>query len=446
MDRKSTLAGAAPWHAQETAPTHPLQVEEQLEPASIRQVRRRNRYIGYFFSSVWLVFIIFPLYFAINSSQTGWRYPTLIILVLAIAPVFLYVSFRLNIFNPNRPENSTQQAWVAALIMLVILLLQVWVSGQWDFFASASFIMGAMLYSLPVKQAILVNTSIIAFTAAIGYYFQNLALLFNGLGAIIWVTFALIGRIDQENREKAVRYERQRLLAQQREHIAQDVHDLLGHSLTAIALKAQVLQHLTDNPQAQAEAAEIATLAREGLQQVRLTVSGLKDPNLAGELTRVKALLGKAGIDVQVTGDPDTIPQALQTPLAWVLREASTNAIRYSQASKVRIELGPERLVFADDGIGLEGSSRLAARRETGAAETGAAENGVAGDSNLASVSEPSQLGQQGHGLAGMRQRLADVDGDLQVSSELNQGVTLTATWPGAKAPSADKRQTKTNR
>lgn len=141
-------------------------------------------------------------------------------------------------------------------------------------------------------------------------------------------------------------------LARQREAIAVDVHDVLGHSLTVINLKAQVAQTLTDDPALKEELSSIAELASTGLAQVRSTVTELRQPTLAGELASARRALESAGIEAN-------IPQIDKHPhshlFAWVLRKAVTNVIRHSGASTCTVEITDNALRISDNGPGISG-------------------------------------------------------------------------------------------
>lgn len=168
-------------------------------------------------------------------------------------------------------------------------------------------------------------------------------------------------------------------LAAERDRVARDVHDVLGHSLTALSIKAELAGRLIDvDPErARAELASIQETARQALAEVRATVGGLRAGNLEAELDAAPRVLTDAGIETRVLGSvADTDPRH-RTLLAWVLREAVTNVVRHAAASEVVVELRQDGITVTDDGAG---------------------------------ISRP-----EGNGLRGMRERVSDAGGTLDV-------------------------------
>ncbi|MGE0043645.1 MAG: sensor histidine kinase [Vicinamibacterales bacterium] len=192
----------------------------------------------------------------------------------------------------------------------------------------------------------------------------------------------------------------------ERQRIAGDLHDLLGHTLSVITLKADLAAKLVERDQARAavEIAEVARISREALGEVRRAVHGIKSARLADELARARSVLGSAGIELTISqpggGDatplPPGTPPATEHALALVCREAVTNVIRHARATRCRIALTvtPDHLHLEvdDDGVGGE----------------------------LA----------EGHGLAGMRARLLEVGGSLERDGR--RGMRLLAVVPRA--------------
>lgn len=175
-------------------------------------------------------------------------------------------------------------------------------------------------------------------------------------------------------------------VAEERLRFARDLHDLLGQSLTVIAVKAELAERLLGRgaPGAVGHVIDIKTVARDALTGVRDAVSGYRQPNLASELSGARMALEAAGIAARLEGgglpgmDPD-----VEAVLAWAVREGTTNVIRHSGARNCRIAVaaGPPaataeviddgRLTEPDGtGSGLAGLSeraeRLAGRLEVG--------------------------------------------------------------------------------
>lgn len=155
------------------------------------------------------------------------------------------------------------------------------------------------------------------------------------------------------------RQARTQAILEERERVARDVHDVLGHTLTVIALKSELAGKLLerDSGRAQAELHEITNLARESIEEVRQTVAGLKVQSLFEEIAAASQALESAGIDLQREGTAwsnlDSIPAVNQAIFAWVIREATTNIIRHAAARQVTIEMNRSSLTITDNGVGI---------------------------------------------------------------------------------------------
>jgi two-component system sensor histidine kinase DesK len=219
---------------------------------------------------------------------------------------------------------------------------------------------------------------------------------------MIWV----IGLLELKQRDRRQELENQRLRSSQvellatlaeRERIARDLHDLLGHSLTAVVMRAQLTKELVlaDPQRARAEAEEIERNAREALAAVRSTVTGWRKTNIRAELEAARRALAGTGVTLRVDYDDQLILVATtEHELGLALREAVTNVARHALASTCRIGLDADekrvRLVIADDGIG--------------------------GDAP------------EGTGLTGIRERISKLGGAVQRTG--SAGTTLTITVP----------------
>ena len=168
----------------------------------------------------------------------------------------------------------------------------------------------------------------------------------------------VIARIAVELQERRTAAERELALVSQREAVGRDVHDILGHSLTVLTLKAEVARRLIEQDPiaASRELDEVIALARGALADVRSTVTRLRSPDLASQLEATRTALSAAQIDVELTGSAQEVPEYQRALLAWALREATTNIVRHAQAANVTVHLEPGLLRVSDDGVGLAGS------------------------------------------------------------------------------------------
>lgn len=188
----------------------------------------------------------------------------------------------------------------------------------------------------------------------------------------------------------------------ERERIARDLHDLLGHTLSVIVIKAELASKLSeiDTARAAAEIRDVERISRNALQEVRHAIHGYRGERVQDEIATARGALEAAGVALVYTGDAGAggLDAETERALALAVREAVTNVIRHARASRCEITLSREaagvRLVIHDNGIG---GSRA-----------------------------------EGAGLSGMRTRLAALGGTLD--REGAHGTRLTLWVPDARA------------
>ncbi|MEV6446769.1 sensor histidine kinase [Amycolatopsis sp. NPDC051716] len=140
----------------------------------------------------------------------------------------------------------------------------------------------------------------------------------------------------------------------ERTRIARDLHDLLGHSLTAITVKSTLARRLVTTEAARAgeEMAAVETLARQALTDVRAAVSGYREVTLAGELARGRELLRACGVAADLPTATDAVGPAHQELFGWVVREGLTNVARHARATRCSVTLSASTVEVVDDGVG----------------------------------------------------------------------------------------------
>jgi two-component system, NarL family, sensor histidine kinase DesK len=145
---------------------------------------------------------------------------------------------------------------------------------------------------------------------------------------------------------------------EERLRFARDVHDLLGHHLSVIALKAELAERLVtvDAERARDQAAEVRRLAASALADLREVVHGYRRVDLREHLTAIEQVLRSSGVRCTVTLPAGDLPADVATPLAAVLREATTNVLRHSAATWCTIGIdragGQTRMTVVNDGAG----------------------------------------------------------------------------------------------
>jgi len=147
--------------------------------------------------------------------------------------------------------------------------------------------------------------------------------------------------------------ERMTSIEQERLRISRDLHDLLGHTLTTVAVKAELAQRLVsiDPTRATDEMREVAALARQSLTDVRSTVAGYREVSLPTELATAREVLRAAGIEADLPPTVASVPEDQRELFGWVVREGVTNAVRHSRAHRVTIRLLDRGIEVVDDGV-----------------------------------------------------------------------------------------------
>jgi two-component system, NarL family, sensor histidine kinase DesK len=186
----------------------------------------------------------------------------------------------------------------------------------------------------------------------------------------------------------------------ERERIGRDLHDLLGHTLSVVALKSELARKLIDRDldAARTEIGEVERVARDALSQVRNAVSGIRSTAIAAELQAAISLLEAQGVKVKCETERVKLPHDRETALALSLREATTNIHRHADASGVTIKL----------------------REDSGKVVMEVVDNGRGGRII------------PGNGLNGMRERLGNVGGTLSLEAVQDGGTRLFVSIPSA--------------
>ena len=143
-------------------------------------------------------------------------------------------------------------------------------------------------------------------------------------------------------------------VSEERARLARDLHDSLGHSLTVVAVKSELAGKLVDRDsvKVKSELADIERLARDGLSDLRASVAGYRDVDLASELASARIALIASGVDAHLPEDVGIVRPEFRALFGWVVREGVTNVIRHAEASNCWIDLGPRRVLIRDDGAG----------------------------------------------------------------------------------------------
>jgi two-component system, NarL family, sensor histidine kinase DesK len=215
-------------------------------------------------------------------------------------------------------------------------------------------------------------------------------------------------------------------VAEERLRIARDLHDLLGHSLSLITLKAELAGRViaSDPERAAREVSELESVARQSLSDVRGAVAGFRQPDLAGELAAARELLDAAGIasDISSAGADDLV-QKVDSTLAWAVREGATNVVRHSRATRVTIRVSADQAAVTAE---IRDNGPAASDLDELVPAAPALTNGPDGRS-AAARRRPAF---SGSGLAGLAERVRSLGGEVAAGTVEPQGFLLRVVVP----------------
>ena len=332
----------------------------QKEGSRSRSWRRYRRHIVWD-ATVWVLFLFIPLVQLLLGSFAQWER------LLGIAGVMGFIVAYVWAFSIQDPQSvragdPLPDLPIRALLgklagpilfsMMALPALGWWTAYFFPFFCSLVLFFTTLRRGLPT-----VITAVTLLTAASLAWNTHPESRWLVLGAALSGLTIVIARIAVELQERRASAERELALVSQREELGRDVHDILGHSLTVLTLKAEVARRLIERDPAASsrELDEVITLARGALADVRSTVTRLRSPDLVSQVEATRTALSAARIRVDVTGSAQDIPERQRVVLAWALREATTNVVRHAHATHVTVHLAPGMLRVSDDGVGLAG-------------------------------------------------------------------------------------------
>ena len=325
-----------------------------------RPWRRYRRHIVWD-ATVWVLFLALPIIQLLLGSFTWWQRLLGLTGVLGFIVGYVWAfstpndrASRVSVPSTDLPARVLLRELAVQSFFTVLTLpaLGWWAVCFFPFFCSLILFSTTLRRGIPtvvMATGLLVAASLLWNTHPESHW--------QVLGISLTEIPIIIARIALELQERRTAAERELALVSQREALGRDVHDILGHSLTVLTLKAEVARRLIERDPAAAsrELDEVITLARGALADVRSTVTRLRSPDLANQVEATRTALSAAQIDVEMIGSAQDIPERQRALLAWALREATTNVVRHARATNVTVHLAPGMLRVSDDGVGLAG-------------------------------------------------------------------------------------------
>ncbi|MEV0647194.1 sensor histidine kinase [Phytomonospora sp. NPDC050363] len=370
-------------NADETAPTRPGKA------GWVRRVRG-FRAAGVAISAFFTVYLVQLASTALEDNPhhaPPW-------LIIALYAVFAVVFVALPAFS-HRSSGPARVAAFAALFGLASIL--VFIGGIGTIFLFI-YPINQVAFAAPFRVAAVVDAAVLLALGVVTLRLEDPDTAWGQLllfGSLAIVTL-LMGRLIDANRKllRAQDEVAELAMRDERNRIARDLHDILGHTLTTITVKAALARRLLESSapdgaeRAGAEIGDVEQLARQTLGEVRATVSGYRETSLAGELAAVRTALSAADISPDLPSAVDEIDEPQRTAFAYALREGVTNVIRHSGAERCTVRISPSALEIHDNGTGGHAPP--------------------------------------GNGLSGLRERLSPIGAVLSAGPAPDGGYTLT--------------------
>jgi two-component system sensor histidine kinase DesK len=315
-----------------------------------RQQRPRPTWFHIDSPIIWLAYL--PLFFIPWFIGT----PTTLEIVGGLAGLIVF----LGIYFLALPTSGARRLTYATATLVLSFALA-FSQGNWTVIAIYAASMVGELR--PGRRAGILLGFFALATLAVGVALQQHPFYWAfGIFFMVMVGAANISRATLEEKNRALAHAqdevKQMAATAERERIGRDLHDLLGRTLTLIAIKADLAVKLSsrDAGRAETEMREVAAAARDALAEVRAAVAGMTGATLRREIANAQTALSAAGIACTVEGDAEGVEQGAGAVLAMALREAVTNVIRHSGARTCRIVLASGEngleLTVRDDGDG----------------------------------------------------------------------------------------------
>ena len=349
-----------------------------------------------FFPYMWFVYLLFPIYTL--TQESGWR------LLFGIGMLVVFVIAYRELYFVK--ETFTLWACIQMVITFIFAVLYNPFMIFFGFFTASAvgfaptkkvFRVLFVLLIVMLGAFIFVKIKYLTTTSLVNIIPMFVLMLITPFGMRNFnqkrMLKTQLSEANEQIKDLVKREERQR--------IARDLHDTLGHTLSLITLKSQLVEKLiVKNPErASVEAKEITQTSRTALKQLRELISDMRMITVEEELDQIKAILQAANITLEVEqkASSSTLSPLEQNILGMCLREAITNVVKHSKATMCTVSIfeaqGELILEVKDNGVGLQGQSH------------------------------------DGNGIRGMKERIALIDGAIELDAA-HPGTLLTVKVP----------------
>lgn len=360
------------------------------------------------FAMGWLLVLVITMGQLLHVPIERWRLAATLSDLTLLAFLYLWLTLRASVVVDGDGDASGQGSSVRLRVFLLIAMslavlppiVLMPYAGMW--WQVTYVVVGAGLALTP-RIAAAVIAALLAFAIVCAWLvvgqFELRLFIELAIGGAAMAVRHLMVTVEQL---RVARVElARRAVDEERLRIARDLHDLLGHNLSLVALKSELAGRLINaNPAAAArEIQDIERAARHALRQVRRAVMGYRQPTLRGELAAAREILAASGMRVAISDRVGLLPPSADTLFAWTVREGVTNVIRHSRAHECTIRTAREihrvLITITDDGCGSEAPPR-----------------------------------DNGNGLAGLKERAGAFAGTLKASRIPAGGFQLTLEIP----------------
>nr|WP_255951638.1 histidine kinase [Streptomyces sp. ODS25] len=344
----------------------------------------------------------------------------------------LYITVVTRAFHKERRQAPSTR-WLLVAMGLVTCGLAVGYGGSWlMFYPLLGLAIGAVLRGRSLGYVMMGLTTLAGLTAGAKEGWDAVGIAY---GTFIsgMVTAAILALHETVKELRATREELARTAVErERLRFSRDLHDLLGHTLSVIVVKSEAARRIASRnlDAALGQLADIESVGRQALTEIREAVTGYREGSLSTELDRACSALRAADIEPAVHRSGPPLTAQYEALLGWVVREAVTNAVRYSAADRCVITVTGDtervRLQIADNGKGAGGGG-------DGAGHGGES----AGGDNGGGVVGAAVRAIGGTGLKGLTERLAAAGGSLVAGPAAAGGFLVTAELPVESADGA---------